>query len=97
MPKMSTVSENGMIATVATAVSIEIAGASANSQPIDVRGRNCSLNSELADVGHRLQDPERARRGWGRSGAGSGPSSLRSTSRMTGTSWKTTAKISDAP
>ena len=44
---MSTVSENGMIATVATAVSIEIAGASANSQPIDVRGRNCSLNSSL--------------------------------------------------
>ena len=44
---MSTVSENGMIATVATAVSIEIAGAIANSQPIDVRGRNCSLNTSL--------------------------------------------------
>ncbi len=44
---MSTVFENGMIATVATAVSIEIAGASANSQPIDVRGRNCCLNSSL--------------------------------------------------
>jgi hypothetical protein len=45
---MSTVSENGMIATVATAVSIEIAGASANSQPIEVRGRNCCLNSSFA-------------------------------------------------
>ena len=44
---MSTVFENGMIATVATAVSIEIAGASANSQPIDVRGRNCCLNSSF--------------------------------------------------
>ena len=36
MPKMSTVFENGMIAIVATAVIIEIAGAIANSQPIDV-------------------------------------------------------------
>jgi hypothetical protein len=44
---MSTVSENGMIATVATAVSMEIAGASANSQPIEERGRNCSLKSSL--------------------------------------------------
>ena len=34
VPKMSTVSENGTIASVATAVSIEIAGASANIQPI---------------------------------------------------------------
>ena len=47
MPKMSTVSENGMIASVATAVMIEIAGASANSQPTAVLGRNCSLESSL--------------------------------------------------
>ena len=47
MPKMSTVSENGMIATVAQAVIIEIAGAIANSQPIDERGRNCSLKTSL--------------------------------------------------
>ena len=44
---MSTVSENGMIAIVAVAVSIEIAGASANSQPTEVRGRNCSLKTSL--------------------------------------------------
>ena len=44
---MSTVFENGMIAIVATAVSIEIAGASANSQPIAVRGRNCCLKISL--------------------------------------------------
>ena len=44
---MSTVFENGMIAIVATAVSIEIAGAIANSQPIEVRGRNCCLNSSF--------------------------------------------------
>ena len=47
MPKMSTMSENGMIAIVAAAVSIEITGASANSQPFDVRGRNCSLKISL--------------------------------------------------
>ena len=53
---MSTVSENGMIATVATAVSIEIAGASANSQPIDVTGRNCCLNSSfpMSAIGCRI-------------------------------------------
>ena len=44
---MSTVSENGTIASVATAVNIEIAGASANIQPIAPFGRNCSLNSSL--------------------------------------------------
>ena len=47
MPKMSTVSENGITAIVATAVIIEIAGAIANSQPIEVRGRNCSLKTSL--------------------------------------------------
>ena len=36
-----------MIAIVATAVIIEIAGASANSQPTDVRGRNCCLKISL--------------------------------------------------
>ena len=49
-----------MIAIVATAVTIEITGASANSKPTDVRGRNCSLESELDDVGDRLQEPEGA-------------------------------------
>jgi hypothetical protein len=44
---MSTVSLNGMIATVAPAHSIEITGASANSQPLAVRGRNCSLKISL--------------------------------------------------
>ena len=44
---MSTVLENGMIAIVATAVIIEIAGASANSQPTEVRGRNCCLKISL--------------------------------------------------
>jgi hypothetical protein len=44
---MSTVSPNGMIAKAATAVVIEIVGARANSQPIDVRGRNCSLVRSL--------------------------------------------------
>ena len=34
-------------------------GASANSQPIDVFGRNCSLVSELEDVGQRLEQAER--------------------------------------
>ena len=34
MPKMSTTSENGMIAIVAAAVIIEITGATANSQPL---------------------------------------------------------------
>ena len=47
MPKMSTTSENGMIAIVAAAVIIEITGAIANSQPFAVRGRNCSLKSSL--------------------------------------------------
>ena len=36
-----------MIAIVAIAVVIEIAGATANSQPVAVRGRNCSLNSSF--------------------------------------------------
>ena len=40
-------SENGISAIDATAVSIEIAGASANIQPIELLGRNCSLNSSL--------------------------------------------------
>ena len=44
---MSTVSPKGMIAKAATAVMIEISGASAKSQPIDVRGRNCSLVMSL--------------------------------------------------
>jgi hypothetical protein len=44
---MSTTSENGMIAIVAAAVSIEMPGASANSQPVAVRGRNCSLKTSL--------------------------------------------------
>ena len=47
VPKMSTMSENGMIAIVAAAVIIEITGASANSQPVDVRGRNCALKTSL--------------------------------------------------
>ena len=44
---MSTVSENGMIAIVAVAVIIETAGASANIQPVAVRGRNCALKSSF--------------------------------------------------
>ena len=44
---MSTTSENGRIAIVAVAVSIEIIGATANSQPFAVRGRNCALKSSL--------------------------------------------------
>ena len=38
MPKMSTTSENGMIAIVAAAVIIEITGATANSQPLASAG-----------------------------------------------------------
>ena len=49
-----------MIAIVATAVIIEIAGAIANSQPIDVARAELLLEEQLPDVGHRLQDPERA-------------------------------------
>jgi hypothetical protein len=44
---MSTVSPNGMIAKAATAVMIEMIGASRNSQPTDVRGRNDSFVSSL--------------------------------------------------
>ena len=47
MPKMSTTSENGMIAIVAAAVTIEITGASANSQPLEPAGRNCALKTSL--------------------------------------------------
>ena len=47
MPKMSTVLPNGTIANATQAVTIEIAGASANRKPTDVRGRNCSLTSSL--------------------------------------------------
>ena len=36
-----------MIAIVATAVTIEIAGASANSHATEVRGRNCCLKISL--------------------------------------------------
>ena len=60
MPKMSTVSPNGMIAKAATAVMIEMIGASAKSKPTDVRGRNCSLPQQLDDVGERLDGAERA-------------------------------------
>ena len=60
MPKMSTVSPNGMIASAATAVRIEIIGASANSQPIDVRGRNCSLVSSLTMSASGCSDAEGA-------------------------------------
>jgi hypothetical protein len=50
---MSTVSPKGTIAKAATAVRIEITGARANSQPIDVRGRNCSLvaNFTISAIG----------------------------------------------
>ncbi len=44
---MSTVSPNGMIAKAATAVMIEMIGASRKSQPTDVRGRKDSLVSSL--------------------------------------------------
>ena len=47
VPKMSTVFENGTSASVAHAVNIEIAGASANIQPIEPLGRNCCLKSSL--------------------------------------------------
>ena len=56
VPKMSTVLENGMIAIVAIAVVIEITGAITNSQPTDVRGRNCSLKISLpmSAIGWRI-------------------------------------------
>ena len=44
---MSTTSENGMIAIVAAAVTIEITGASANSQPLAPAGRNWALKTSL--------------------------------------------------
>jgi hypothetical protein len=44
---MSWTSPKGTIASAATAVMIEISGASANSHPIDVLGRNCCLNNNL--------------------------------------------------
>ena len=40
-------SPKGMIAKAATAVRIEMTGAIANSRPIEVVGRNCSLVSSL--------------------------------------------------
>ena len=45
-----------MFTAVATAVSIEIAGAIAKIQPIDVRGRNCALNSSfpMSAIGCRI-------------------------------------------
>ena len=53
---MSTVSPNGTIASAATAVRIEMTGASANSQPIAVRGRNCSFvaNFTISASGWRI-------------------------------------------
>ena len=44
---MSTTLPNGMIASAATAATIERIGASVNSQPIDVRGRNDSFVSSF--------------------------------------------------
>ena len=49
-----------MIANAATAVRIEIIGASENSEPTDVRGPELLLAQQLDDVGQRLQQPERA-------------------------------------
>ena len=47
MPKMSTVSPKGMSAAAVIAVRIEISGARTKIQPVDVRGRNCSLKRSL--------------------------------------------------
>ena len=47
---MSCVRPNGMIAKAATAVVIEMIGARANSQPIDVLGRNCSFVASFAET-----------------------------------------------
>ena len=53
-------SPNGMIASAAIAVRIEISGASANRKPIDVRGRNCSLDSSLTMSAIGCSSAERA-------------------------------------
>ena len=47
LAKMSTTLPNGISANAATAVVIEMIGASLNIQPIAVRGRNCSFVSSL--------------------------------------------------
>ena len=49
-----------MSASVAHAVNIEIAGASANIQPIEPLGAELLLEQQLPDVGHRLQRAVRA-------------------------------------
>ncbi len=46
-PKIFWTLPKGMIANAATAVRIEINGATANSRPTEVVGRNCSLVSSL--------------------------------------------------
>ena len=60
MPKMSTTSENGMIAIVAAAVTIEITGASANSQPLEPAGRNWALKTSLPMSAIACSSAERA-------------------------------------
>jgi hypothetical protein len=47
VPKMCCTLPNGMIANAATAVTIEMTGASANRKPVEVLGRNCSLVSSF--------------------------------------------------
>jgi hypothetical protein len=47
VPKMLWTPPNGMIANEATAVRIEISGATAYRKPTDVNGRDCSLVSSL--------------------------------------------------
>ena len=64
-------SPNGTIANAATAVMIEMTGASANRQPIDVPGGTAPWSASLHDVGERLQRGRTGRRGSGRSGSGS--------------------------
>ena len=92
---MSTVSPNGMIANAATAVRIEISGASAKSQPIDVRGRNCSLVRSLTMSAIGCSDAERAD-AVGAVAVLEAPEQLALDDSTTGTSCRPTAKITIA-
>ena len=87
-----TESPKGMIPNAATAVTIEMIGASANRKPTEVVGRNCSLVSSLRMSASGCSEGRRGRRGWGRSGSRQFPRILRSAISTTGTSCRPTAK-----
>ena len=71
-------------------------GASAKSMPIEVRGAELLLGEQLEDVGERLQQRRRGRRGWARSGPESARSACARRSARRGTSCSAIAKITIA-